>query len=520
MNRFEKAAYGGSDDGFAGLPGVEWERWMDGGYPDMLSPTRAAELTRLFADEAAKARAKLTFQSQRYYGDEYSPEEAIKRILSPKIDPDYYDNTPNYYTLETPQNPRSGILEHLRLRSPKYAPVWNDDDVHPMRRVDETFKKLEKMDEDDKRNGPNLKKAAAFGAMMGKRAAYATPSNFSAKPAYNPDVLNGPNPVPDDPTQGFARFAPINNPPAAGTFPGNSGPSMGVPDPMSTAPARGPLGALIGGPPKGTPAPFMKQRTPYQKKLTSEEMQERAWTMDRKAGKTTEQRLAAMTPEQRQARLDQETQYRHAERDRKSAENEAYQKWYASTPSAWNHALQPDHNAMIALGTAGTMAMGVGANGVIGGGSHLGGAGADAWNLGKSFLPQAGRTWGQYAGGVGKNLLSYEPTGVSKALATGFAEGGARGLLVPAAVAYGTSKLKGMVRGGPGETPYNAANDPYTTYAAGKSQATPGTSIAGEPEATPGTRTVGEPQAAPGTNTVGEPQTRPMAGTIPNVPRG
>jgi hypothetical protein len=253
---------------------------------------------------------------------------------------------------------------------------------------------------------------------------------------------------------------------------------------------------------------------------------------DRRAGKLTEQRLAAMTPEQRQARTDQEIQAFRDEEGRKRDERVAYQKWYASTPSAWDHGLQPDHATMIALATAGTTAMGVGANGVIGGGTHLGGAGADAWNLGKSLLPQTGRTWGQYAGGVGTNLLSYEPTGVAKALATGFAEGGARNMIVPAAFAYGTSKLKSMVRNGPGEVPYNAATDPYTTYAAGKSQATPGTSMAGEPEPTPGTRTVGEPQAAPGTNTVGEPQarpgtntvgkpqTRPMAGTIPNVPRG
>jgi len=495
MNRFEKAAYGGADEH------GEYDRWYDGGPAFGLSKQKMIDMTRLFAAEAARRKAQLQFHSDRYGDDMFSPEEAVKRIGAVNR-PDRIDDeeAPNYYSLQYPLKPRSGILETLRLKSPGPIDDWGPEG-HPMESVNRSLMGMRS------RSG-SLKKAAAFGAMMGKRAAYATPSNFSAKPAYNPDVLNGPNPVPDDPTQGFARFAPINNPPAAGTFPGNSGPSMGARDPMSTAPAKGPLGALIGSPPKGTPAPFMKQPTPYQKKLTSEEAQERAWTMDRKAGTTTGQRLAAMTPEQRQARTDQETQNIRAENVRKRDENEAYQKWHAANPGASGHGLQPDHATMIALATAGTTAMGVGANGVIGGGSHLGGAGADAWNLGKSLLPQTGRTWGQYAGGVGKNLLSYEPTGVSKALATGFAEGGARNMLVPAARAYGTSKLKGMARNGPGGMPYNAATDPYTTYAAGKSQATPGT------------RTVGEPQAAPGTNTVGKPQTRPMAGTIPNVPRG
>ena len=169
MNRFEKAAYGGSIDGSRGLPGAQWDRWMDMGYPSGLSPARAAALTRVFADEAAKANAKLTFQSQRYYGDHYSPEEAIERLLSPSDDQDYRHIVPNYYELETPKNPRSGILEHLRLKSPTYAPDWSGK-THPMQQLDLAYKELEKMDNSDNEMRSKLKKAAAFGTMMGKRA--------------------------------------------------------------------------------------------------------------------------------------------------------------------------------------------------------------------------------------------------------------------------------------------------------------------------------------------------------------
>ena len=140
MDRFEKAAYGYRGDGSNGRPGEESDRWMDMGLPAGLRPARAAALTRVFADEAAKANAKLTFQSQRYFGDHYSPEEAIDRLLSPSDDPDYRHIVPNYYALETPKNPRSGILEHLRLKAPTYAPDWSGK-IHPMQRLDSTEKK-------------------------------------------------------------------------------------------------------------------------------------------------------------------------------------------------------------------------------------------------------------------------------------------------------------------------------------------------------------------------------------------
>ena len=85
MNRFEKAAYGGSfDEG-------EYDRWVDGGPAFGLDKQKMIELTRLFANEAAKRKAILKFYSSKYSPDMYSPDEAIKRIAASK-DPNDFEN--------------------------------------------------------------------------------------------------------------------------------------------------------------------------------------------------------------------------------------------------------------------------------------------------------------------------------------------------------------------------------------------------------------------------------------------
>ena len=355
-----------------------------------------------------------------------------------------------------------------------------------------------------------LKRAAAFGAMMGKRAAETGPTrSFTpqeqeyadnirksmSQPRGIASVRGGPvpnGPSSNQPNYPFAGFAPINNPPAAGTFAGNSGPSMGASGPVSSNKAVDP------GPPK------MKYNN-------SSDAIVAARREDRRAGKLTEQRLAAETPEQRQARLDQETQAAHAERDSKRAESEAYQKWYASTPSAWNHALKPDHNAMMAM--AAPFAPGIG----------VGGIGSDIPAFAKSLIPQ-GKGWVPYGLNVAKNTAPlFDPTKLGKPLLTA-AESGVKNVgtsLLPRATAaavsglqdFSKSNFKSNVRGIPGTLANN-----YTP-----GQAYPETNMAGQPQARPGTNTIGQPQARPGTNTVGQPQARPstaMTGTIPNVPRG
>ena len=365
-----------------------------------------------------------------------------------------------------------------------------------------------------------FEKAAAFGAMMGKRAAETLPARrptpqeqefadnirkSMSQPrgigSVNGLSSNQPNyPTPAAPAVGLdGEFIPINKPPAAGTFPGNSGPSMGAIGPVSSNKAVDP------GPPK------MKYNN-------SSEAIVAARREDRRAGKLTEQRLAAMTPEQRQARLDQETQATRAERDRKSAENEAYQKWYAANPGAFGHGITPDHQTMMAM--AAPWAPGVG----------VGGLGSDIPAFAKSFIPQ-GKGWVPYGLNVAKNTAPLvDPTKLGKPLLTAVESGvknvgtswlpRATAAALAGAESYATSNLKSNVRSVPGAL---AAQAPPGTSMAGQPQYRPGTSMAGQPQATPGTNTVGEPQATPGTNTVGEPQARPgtsMTGTIPNVPRG
>jgi len=505
MNRFEKAAYGGDDEY------GEYDRWADGGPAWGLNKQKMIDLTRLFTAEAARRKAQLLFHADRDMRDMFTPEEAIKRISAAPNDKDLDDveNLPNYYSLQYPLKPRSGILETLRLKSPGPIDDWGPEG-NPMEAVNRSLMGMRS------RSG-SLKKAAAFGAMMGKRAAYATPSNFSAGDRHVD--LNGPNPVSLDPTQGFARFAPINNPPAAGTFPGNSGPSMGARDPMSTAPARGPLGALIGGPPKGTPAPFMKQPTPPIPQGSIEAMRRASWT-----------------PEQHQENREYEA-HRISE-----AQEKEKQDYRAQTPD-WeyrrggpkygqdappnlapqhNHSIAPDNAAMVGLASMGTGYAAGGLTSVAGGGG-LGGGFSDATALAKSFIPK-GEGTAKYLTGIGKASLPYtDPTGLGKSLVAG-AEGAtgttlaSRGLTaaMEAAKYKGLSEVKSLTRAGGPQTPLSAYADNHRP----RSHPTSGTSMAGEPETTPGNRTVGEPQTAPGTNTVGKPQTRPMTGTIPNVPRG
>lgn len=372
-----------------------------------------------------------------------------------------------------------------------------------------------------------LKRAAAFGAMMGKRAAYATPSNFSAND-HHVD-LNGPNPVPDDPTQGFARFAPINKPPAAGTFPGNSGPSMGVPDPVGAPRAKGTLQQWM-TPPTGTPAPsrlkqFMKQ--PENPPMSWAESQGiRTMGAPPHPNSIEAMRRASWTPEQHQENREYEA-HRISEAQEKEKQDYRAQtpdweyrrggpKYGQDTPPnlapQHNHGIAPDNAAMVGLASMGTGFAAGGLNNVVGGSGGLGGGFSDATALAKSFIPK-GEGTAKYLTGIGKASLPYtDPTGLGKSLITG-AEGAtgttlvSRGLTaaMEAAKYKAISNAKGLVREGGPQTPAWAYGENRFNRTASP---------------TPGTRTVGQPQARPGTNTVGQPQTRPMAGTIPNVPRG
>ena len=506
MNRFEKAAYGGDDEY------GEYDRWSDGGPAWGLNKQKMIDMTRLFATEAARRKAQLQFHSDRYGADMYSPEEAVKRISAVANDKDLddVDNLPNYYNLQYPLKPRSGILETLRLKSPGPIDDWGPEG-HPMEAVNRAIMGMRS------RSG-SLKKAAAFGAMMGKRAAYATPSNFSANDRHID--LDGPNPVPDDPTQGFARFAPINKPPAAGTFPGNSGPSMGVPDPVGAPRAKGILQQWM-TPPTGTPAPsrlkqFMKQP----------ENPPRTMGAPPHPNSIEAMRRASWTPEQHQ-----ENRMYEAHRISEAQEKEK-QDYRAQTPD-WeyrrggpkygqdappnlapqhNHGIAPDNAAMVGLASMGTGFAAGGLTNVVGGGGGLGGGFSDATALAKSFIPK-GEGTAKYLTGIGKASLPYtDPTGLGKSLIAG-AEGAtgttlvSRGLTaaMEAAKYKALSEAKGLAREGGPQTPAWAYGENRFNRTASP---------------TPGTRTVGEPEATPGTRTVGEPQTRPMAGTIPNVPRG
>jgi len=526
MNRFEKAAYGGDDEY------GEYDRWADGGPAWGLNKQKMIDLTRLFTAEAARRKAQLLFHADRDMRDMFTPEEAIKRISAAPNDKDLDDveNLPNYYSLQYPLKPRSGILETLRLKSPGPIDDWGPEG-NPMEAVNRSLMGMRS------RSG-SLKKAAAFGAMMGKRAAYATPSNFSAGD-HHVD-LNGPNPVPDDPTQGFARFAPINNPPAAGTFPGNSGPSMGARDPMSGPPrAQGTLQQWM-TPPTGTPAPsrlkqFMKQ--PENPPMSWAERQGiRTGTYPPPSNSIEAMRRASWTPEQHQENREYEA-HRISEAQEKEKQDYRAQtpdweyrrggpKYGQDTPHnlapQYNHSIVPDNTTMMGLASMGTGYAAGGLTSVAGGGG-LGGGFSDATALAKSFIPK-GEGTAKYLTGIGKASLPYtDPTGLGKSLVAG-AEGAtgttlaSRGLTaaMEAAKYKGLSEVKSLTRAGGPQTPLSAYADNHRP----RSHPTSGTSMAGEPETTPGNRTVGEPQTAPGTNTVGKPQTRPMTGTIPNVPRG
>ena len=168
MNRFEKAAYGGDDEY------GEYDRWADGGPAWGLNKQKMIDMTRLFATEAARRKAQLQFHSDRYGADMYSPEEAVKRISAVANDKalDDVENLPNYYNLQYPLKPRSGILETLRLKSPGPIDDWGPDG-HPMEAVNRSLMGT-------RSRSDSLKKAAAFGAMMGKRAL------FSSK--FTPDL--------------------------------------------------------------------------------------------------------------------------------------------------------------------------------------------------------------------------------------------------------------------------------------------------------------------------------------------
>ena len=118
----EKAAYGGSDAGH------EYDRWLDSGpaYDDRpldQSRQRIIDMTRTLAD-AAKARGgNVKFYGERY-GDPssmYSADEAVKRLMAAKeIDDTNESSMPNYYSMEHPRKPRSGLAELLRLKTPAY----------------------------------------------------------------------------------------------------------------------------------------------------------------------------------------------------------------------------------------------------------------------------------------------------------------------------------------------------------------------------------------------------------------
>ena len=344
-----------------------------------------------------------------------------------------------------------------------------------------------------------FKKAAAFGAMMGKRAAETGPTRSPtpqeqefadnlrksmSQPRGIASVRGGP--VPNGPSSNQPNY------PTTGFTPGNK-----PPEPTFEQKTKAWFdGGQVGAPPKrfaNTAEGFTHARS-----------------LDVGGGKTTEQRLAAMTPEQRQARTDQETQNIRADNVRKRDENEAYQKWYAANPGINGHGITPDHQTMMAM--AAPFAPGIG----------VGGIGSDIPSFAKSLIPQ-GKGWVPYTTGVAKNFAPFvDPTKLAKPLLTA-AESGAKNVgtswLPRAATAgfagaenYATSNFKSNVRG--------VADTVANNYTAG--QATPGTSMAGQPQSRPGTNTVGQPQSRPGTNTVGQPQPRPgtaMTGTIPNVPR-
>ena len=181
MNRFEKAAYGGDDEY------GEYDRWSDGGPAWGLNKQKMIDMTRLFAAEAARRKAQLQFHSDRYGSDMYSPEEAVKRISAVANDKDLDDveNLPNYYNLQYPLKPRSGILETLRLKSPGPIDDWGPEG-HPMEAVNRAIMGMRS------RSG-SLKKAAAFGAMMGKIAAeIGTPNGAPAAAPKGPSLNSTP----------------------------------------------------------------------------------------------------------------------------------------------------------------------------------------------------------------------------------------------------------------------------------------------------------------------------------------
>ena len=276
MSNFNKLAYGAYfDEG-------EYDRWLDGGQAYGFNKNDAVRLTKLFADEAAKRKAKLMFHSKKYDSDVFSPEEAIKRLqavtdkdlLSSSYDA--IDKLPNYYDLTYPRKPRSGLLEYLRLRTPGVIESWGPEG-HPMGAVNKEVERLSK-----KTAGTldlRFNKAAAFGARMGRLS--------FIKMAADPNTGGAPSPKMPAPQlpqntdfQGMYSNYLKANPNQPQSFPGNAGPSMGAPN-------------------SNQPVNPQSSSPPPRRYANNEEMIRRAQQMDAANKKLTGQRVAQMSPSQR-----------------------------------------------------------------------------------------------------------------------------------------------------------------------------------------------------------------------------
>ena len=194
ISAVEKLAYGGSDTGY------EYDRWLDGGpaYDDKpldQSRQRIIDMTRTLAD-AAKARGgNVKFYGERY-GDPssmYSADEAVKRLMAAKeIDDTNESSMPNYYSMEHPRKPRSGLAELLRLKTPAY--MERDEafpaGTHPLEVIN---KKYFNGPATEKTSG-ELEMTTAFelgclSAMEKAGADYLTPLLKVLKPAAKPAAV-------------------------------------------------------------------------------------------------------------------------------------------------------------------------------------------------------------------------------------------------------------------------------------------------------------------------------------------
>jgi hypothetical protein len=285
-------------------------------------------------------------------------------------------------------------------------------------------------------------------------------------------------------------------------------------DPMSTGPKPQKLGAPAGGTPPGkqplsfgqtnkmwnqanTAAPQFSGAAP--KRFNSpEQFTTYAQGLDTAAGKTTAQQVAAMTPEQRQARTDQEMQARQDANTAQYREQNPDWEYQRGGPKYGQDApygltnstkeeepMSTDYNTMMM------------AAGLVPGLGSIGGVATEAWNLGKALIPSGGQGLRAYAANVGKNALPFiEPTGVAKAIVKGRQRASGAGLQglastsLNSAAEYAAGKFKGTVRSG----------GPALTY---------GQIAASRPD-TPQPMMAGSPRNIPG---------NAMTGTIPNVPR-